>query len=134
VLRPRERRVSWLGREPRAGDVRTFEHGKVQTTKVGTVTVSGGPMEPGWRWSNDVKPIAGTDSCMVHHKSYAVSGRLHLLMDDGAEIEVGPGDAYDIPPGHDAWVVGGEPYVAIDFSNDMAGTRSPRSKSVRLYP
>src|SRR3990172_6931084 len=73
-----------------AGDTRKFEHGTVQTAKVGTVTVSRGTMEPGWRWSSDVKPIAGTDSCMVHHKGIGVSGRLHVVMDDGTEIEVGP--------------------------------------------
>lgn len=107
------------------GDARTFEHGTVQTAKVGTVTVSRGTLEPGWRWSNDVKPIAGTDSCMVPHKGYAVAGRLHIVMDDGSEIEVGPGDAHDIPPGHDAWVVGDEPYVGIDFSDEMAGYAKP---------
>jgi hypothetical protein len=68
------------------GDIRTFEHGTVQTAKVGTITVSRATMESGWRWSSDVKPITGTDSCMVHHKGYAVTGRLHVLMDDGSEM------------------------------------------------
>jgi hypothetical protein len=107
------------------GDIRTFAHGTVQTAKVGTITVSRATMESGWRWSSDVKPITGTDSCMVHHKGYAVTGRLHVLMDDGSEIEVGPGDAHDIPPGHDAWVVGDEPYVGIDFSDEMAEYAKP---------
>ena len=107
------------------GDTRTFEHGVAQTVKVGTVTVSRATLEPGWRWSNYVKPIAGTDSCMVHHKGYGVSGRLHIVMDDGTEIEVGPGDAHDLPPGHDAWVVGDVPYVGIDFSDEMAGYAKP---------
>ena len=87
------------------GDARTFEHGTAHTAKAGTVTVSRATLKPGWRWSTDVKPVAGTDSCMVHHKGYAVSGRLHVVMDDGTEIEVGPGDVHDIPPGHDGWVV-----------------------------
>ncbi len=82
-------------------------------------------MEPGWRWSSDVKPITGTDLCMVHHKGYAVTGRLHVLMDDGSEIEVGPGDAHDIPPSHNAWVVGDEPYVGIDLSDEMAEDAKP---------
>jgi hypothetical protein len=116
------------------GDVRTFEHGKVQTTKVGRVTVSGGTMGARLALVQRRQADRRTDSCMVHHKGYAVSGRLHVLMDDGAEIEVGPGDAHDIRPGHDAWVVGGEPYVAIDFSNDMAGYAKPSKQSVRLYP
>lgn len=81
------------------GDARTFGHGTVQTAKVGTITVSRGTLEPGWRWSNDVKPIAGTDSCMVPHKGYAVAGRLHIVMDDGSEIEVGPRRRARHPPG-----------------------------------
>jgi hypothetical protein len=108
-----------------AGDVRTFEHGAVQTVKIGSITVSRATLEPGWRWSNDVKPIAGTDSCMVHHKGVGISGRLHVVMDDGTEFEVGPGDVNEIPPGHDAWVVGDEPYTGIDFSEEMAGYAKP---------
>lgn len=106
-------------------ETRTFEHGTVQTAKVGTVTVSRATMQPGWRWSSDVKPIVGSDSCMIHHKGYTVSGRLGVAMDDGTEIEIGPGDAHDIPPGHDAWVVGDEAYVAVDFSEEMAGFAKP---------
>ena len=107
------------------GETRKFEHGTVQTAKAGSVTVSRMTVEPGWRWSNDVKPIAGTVSCMVHHKGVGVSGRLHTAMDDGSEIEIGAGDAYDIPPGHDAWVVGDDTYVGIDFSDEMAGYAKP---------
>jgi hypothetical protein len=90
-------------------ETRTFEHGTVQTAKVGSLTVTRGTMQPGWRWSSDVKPIVGTDSCMVHHTGVAL----------------GPGDAHDIPPGHDAWVVGDEPYIGIDFSAEMAGFAKP---------
>jgi hypothetical protein len=102
-----------------SGDTRTFEHGRVQIVKVGSTTIGRAQFEPGWRWSNDVKPIAGTDACMIHHKGYVISGRLHVVMDDGSEFEVGPGDADDIPPGHDAWVVGDEPYVGVDFSDEI---------------
>jgi hypothetical protein len=108
-----------------AGETRTFEHGAVQLVSVGSVTVGRARLEPGWRWSGDVKPIVGTDSCMVHHKGYGVSGRLHVVMDDGSEFEVGPGDAHDIPPRHDAWVVGDEPYVGVDFSEEIAGYAKP---------
>lgn len=108
-----------------AGDTRTFEHGTVQTAKAGSITVSRAMLQPGWRWSNDVKPIAKTDSCMVHHKGFVLSGRLHIVMDDGSELEAGPGDVHDLPPGHDAWVVGDEPYIGIDFSDDMAGFAKP---------
>ena len=108
-----------------AGETRTFEHGTVQTAKAGSVTVSRATMQPGWRWSSDVKPIVGTDSCMIHHKGYTVSGRMSIVMDDGTQVDIGPGDAHDIPPGHDGWVVGDEPYVALDFSDEMAGFAKP---------
>ena len=71
--------------------------------------------EPGWRWSNDVKPIAGTDSCEAPHFQYHVSGRLAIRMDDGTEFVAGPGDVTSLPSGHDAWVVGDEPVVVVDW-------------------
>ena len=74
-----------------------------------------GTYEPGWRWSEHVKPIAGTDSCQAPHLLYCLSGRMHVAMDDGTEAEVGAGDVASIAPGHDAWVVGDEPCVAVDF-------------------
>jgi mannose-6-phosphate isomerase-like protein (cupin superfamily) len=76
--------------------------------------------EPGWRWSENVKPIAGTDSCESHHFFYTVSGRMHVVMNDGSEGEVGPGDVARIDPGHDAWVVGDEACVTIDFGASAA--------------
>ncbi len=106
-------------------ETRDFPNGRAEILGIGGGEVGRLVLEPGWRWSNDVKPIAGTDSCMVHHKGYGVSGRLHIVMDDGTEMEVGPGDAHDIPPGHDAWVVGEAPYVGIDFSDEMAGYTKP---------
>jgi quercetin dioxygenase-like cupin family protein len=74
-----------------------------------------GTFEPGWRWSEHVKPIAGTDSCQAPHLLYCLSGRMRVAMDDGTEAEIGPGDVASIAPGHDAWVVGDEPCVAVDF-------------------
>src|SRR5437867_2542384 len=106
-------------------DVRAFDHGKAEVAKAGNVTVGRATLEPGWRWSNDVKPIAKTDSCQVHHKGYVISGRIHVVMDDGAEGEAGPGDVYEITAGHDAWVVGDKPYVAVDFSEEIAGFAKP---------
>lgn len=84
------------------------------------VTVSGGPVgravfQPGWKWSEHVKPIAGTDSCQSAHVGYYVSGRMVVRMDGGEEMEFGPGDVAVIPPGHDAWIVGDEPCVVIDW-------------------
>ena len=76
--------------------------------------------EPGWRWSESVGPIAGTDSCQVHHNGFVVQGRLRIRMDDGAESEVGAGDVFVCSPGHDAWVVGDEQVVVYDFAGGMA--------------
>lgn len=84
------------------------------------VTLQSGPVakavfEPGWRWSDHIKPIAKTDSCQTRHLAYVLSGRMHVVMDDGSEMELGPGDAVSIEPGHDAWTVGNEPCVMVDF-------------------
>ena len=89
------------------------DHGQAAVVHVAGKPVLRGTFEPGWRWSNNLKPIAGTDSCQVSHFGY--SGRMHVAMDDGSEMEIGPGDAVAIPPGHDAWVVGDEPCVFMDF-------------------
>ncbi|GAA2771363.1 cupin domain-containing protein [Streptomyces showdoensis] len=71
--------------------------------------------EPGWQWTKHVKPIAGTDSCQAHHVGYVVSGRIKVVSDGGDSAELGPGDFYEIQPGHDAWVLGDEPCVALDW-------------------
>ena len=75
--------------------------------------------EPGFRWSESLKDSAGTDSCQVRHTGYVLSGRLRVRMDDGTEAEVGPGDVFVVPAGHDGWVVGDEPFEALDFSPEM---------------
>lgn len=90
--------------------------GRVDLVRVGGATVGRGIVEPGWRWSEHAKPIAGTDSCQVAHTGYVVSGRMGVRMDDGGEGEARSGDAFAIPPGHDAWTVGDEPCVFVDFS------------------
>jgi hypothetical protein len=97
-------------------EVREFPHGHVDLVTVGDATVGRAEFEPGWRWSQDVKPIAGTDSCQAAHTGYVLSGRMHVVMDDGAEADVGPGDAVMIEPGHDAWIVGDKPCVMLDFT------------------
>lgn len=96
-------------------DTRAFPHGKVDIVHLDDVVVGQMTYEPGWRWSTDVKPIAGTASCQYHHLGYTLSGRLRAQMPDGTELEVGPGDMFEIPPGHDAWVVGDEPWISVDF-------------------
>lgn len=90
--------------------------GTVEVVRMGDVTVSRSTFKPGWRWSQHVKPIVGGDSCQVHHHSFVTSGRLTVRSDDGGQEEFGAGDIWDIPPGHDAWVVGDEAVVALDFS------------------
>jgi uncharacterized cupin superfamily protein len=97
-------------------ETRPFEgNGKADVVELAGRTIGRGEFEPGWRWSENVKPIAGTDSCEVSHLGYCVSGRMKVFMDDGSEGEVGPGDAFAIPPGHDAEVVGDETCVLLDF-------------------
>jgi mannose-6-phosphate isomerase-like protein (cupin superfamily) len=76
--------------------------------------------QPGWKWSNDVKPLAGTNTCQVHHNGYVESGRMTIVMDDGATFDVGPGDVFVCPPGHDAYTVGDEDCVVLDFSSSAA--------------
>jgi class 3 adenylate cyclase len=101
-------------------EVRAFPHGRVEIYEMDDVVVGRTVFEPGWRWSKDVRPIAGTDQCMYHHMGYVISGLLRVLMPDGVEMDIGPNHAFEIPPGHDAWVVGDEPWVTVDF----AGMRS----------
>jgi hypothetical protein len=95
---------------------RTFGHGHAEIVNLGGSTVGRTVFEPGWRWSQDVKPIAKTDLCQVDHAGATISGRLHVRMADGKEFEMGPGDVGTIPAGHDAWVVGNEPCVMIDWA------------------
>ena len=100
-----------------ADEVRPFAAlGRVEIVNIGGGVVGKATFEPGWRWSEHVKPIAGTDSCQAAHLGYVLSGRQAVRMDDGTELEYGPGDVVSIPPGHDAWVVGGEPCVVLDFA------------------
>jgi hypothetical protein len=99
-------------------ETRPFEgKGKADVVKLAGRDVGRGTFEPGWKWSSNVKPIAGTDSCEVFHVGYVLSGRMKIYMNDGSEQEIGPGDAYAIPPGHDAEIIGDEPCVALDFGD-----------------
>jgi class 3 adenylate cyclase len=98
-----------------SNDVRTFPYGKVEVVELDDTAVGRMSYEPGWRWSKDVKPLVNTDGCQNHHLAITLSGRLRIAMPDGTELEVGPGEVFESPPGHDAWVVGDEPWVAVDF-------------------
>lgn len=97
-------------------EVRPFEgNGRADVLDIGGRVVGRTTLEPGWKWSRNVKPIAGTDSCQVSHLGYCLSGRMKVIMDDGSETEASSGDVVAIPPGHDAEVVGDEPCVFLDF-------------------
>jgi hypothetical protein len=100
-------------------ETREFPNGKLEISSVGGTMVGRATFQPGWRWSESVKPIAGTDSCQVAHKGYVIAGRMGIKLDDGTEFEMGAGDAYDIPAGHDGWVIGDEAFVGVDFSPAM---------------
>ena len=96
-------------------ETRTFEKGKLELVKIGGATVGRGIFQPGWRWSTCVKPLAKTKSGEAPHFQYHVSGTMHVVMDDGTEGDCKAGDVSLLPPGHDAWVVGNEPVVVVDF-------------------
>ena len=96
-------------------ETREFPNGEAQIVSIDGAQVGRMIFQPGWRWSNDVKPIAATDSCEAPHLQYHVSGRLAIRMDDGTEMVAGPGDVTSLPSGHDAWVVGDEPAVVVDW-------------------
>ncbi len=96
-------------------DTRTFEKGRLERVHTESGTIGRLRLQPGWQWSEHLKPIAQTKSCEAPHFQYHVAGRLRLRMDDGTEFEAGPGDVTGLPSGHDAWVVGNEPVVVVDW-------------------
>ena len=96
-------------------ETRPFKaHGHMDVITLGDFTLGRGVFEPGWRWSNDVKPIAGTESCQTRHTGICLSGRMSVRFDDGSELDVAPGDVVALQPGHDAWTVGDEACVMLD--------------------
>lgn len=101
-------------------EVRTFDHGKLDVINLGSHVVARALFEPGWKWSESIKPKVGTDSCQKHHVGYATEGRLHVVTDDGADFEIVAGDLYEVMPGHDAWVVGNDNFVGIEFEGKTA--------------
>jgi quercetin dioxygenase-like cupin family protein len=97
-------------------ETRNFPNGNAQLVMLEGTTFALVTFEPGWRWSESLKPIAQTESCQVLHTMYHLSGKLHVVMDDGTEEEYGPGDISLIPAGHDAWTVGDEPALCLDIN------------------
>jgi hypothetical protein len=96
-------------------EVRIFPKGKLDLIKIGGAMIGRAVFEPGWKWSTSVKPLAKTNSCEAPHFQYHISGTLKVVMDNGSEFECKAGDVSLFPTGHDAWVVGYEPVVVVDF-------------------
>jgi hypothetical protein len=97
-------------------ETRPAGSGEARIVNLGDVAIMQITLPPGWGWSKDAEPIAGTESCQAPHLAYHVAGRLRVRHDDGAEEEFGPGDLGRTAPGHDAWVVGDEPAVMLDIT------------------
>ena len=110
-------RVSYFGAKSfdHSDEVRTFEKGKMEVVHLGEITLGRLTFQPGWKWSESVKSIAGTDLCEEAHIGCCISGRLKIVQSDGREIVFRAGDAMSVPSGHDAWVVGDEPVVLVDW-------------------
>jgi len=105
-----------------ADEVRTPDKAKVEIVKLGDATVGRATFQPGWRWSECIKPVVGGDSCQVEHLGVILSGRLGARHNDGTEVEVGPGEVFHVEPGHEGWVIGDEPVVSIEFQSESAAT------------
>jgi uncharacterized cupin superfamily protein len=97
-------------------ETRTFDKGKLEIANLGNISIGRFRLEPGWKWSTSVKPIVKTVSCQAPHTQYIISGKIKVKMDDGREEEFQAGDVAYIPPRHDAWVIGNEPLIGIDFT------------------
>jgi class 3 adenylate cyclase len=102
-----------------------------QVVVLGEVYVARSVHEPGWRWSEHVKPVVGTPSCQHHHRGVVLSGQMEIETDTGARRRIGPGEAYEVPPGHDSWVVGDEPMVTIEFTG-VRGWAKPTDAGERV--
>jgi class 3 adenylate cyclase len=122
MVRPQHRRLE------APNEVREFPSGRVEIYEIGDAVVGRQTFQPGWRWSESVGPIAGTPSCEYHHMGYSFAGHVRIELDDGSTYEIQAGEAYEIPPGHDAVVLGDQPWIALDwagmrsFARPMAGS------------
>ena len=101
---------------------RAIDSGQIDVVHLAGSTAARATFEPGWRWSTSIKPVVGGDSCQNHHVGYALSGAIHVQTDGGEELEIGPGDVYEILPGHDAWVVGDDTFQGLEFQSKTAET------------
>lgn len=113
-------------------EVRSFPNGNVEIVMLDEIAVSRFVFQPGWRWERDVGPIAGTDTCQHRHVGYTISGSLTVRMNDGTTLTIGPGDTYEIPPGHLAWVEGDAPWESVEFTSGHAFAKSPEALGERV--
>jgi len=113
-------------------EVRPYTGGRTEIFEMDDFVIGRMIMEPGWTWQKNVRPIAGTDHCMYHHLGYVVSGTLHVSYDDGREATIGPDEMFEMPPGHDAEVVGDEAWVAIDFRGARSYARPVVASADRI--
>jgi len=113
-------------------EVRPYELGQNELFEMDDFVIGRMIMNPGWHWRTHVRPIAGTERCMYHHLGYVVSGTLHVELEDGTEDDIGPQEMFELPPGHDAWVVGDEPWVAIDFRGARSYARPVAASGDRV--
>src|SRR3954452_5863212 len=100
-----------------ANDVRTFPNGRAEIVTIDESVIGRVTYEPGWRWSKDLAPIMGTPTCQLHHFGYSISGVMRIVMDGGPVLDIPPGSAFEIPPGHDAWVLGDEPWITVVWTS-----------------
>lgn len=103
-------------------EIRTPDKTTVAVVDLGDHKAARATFQPGWKWSECIKPIVGTDSCQASHVGLALSGRMHVVHEDGTEADIEPGSAYRIAAGHDAWVVGDAPFVGYEFESVTAAT------------
>src|SRR5581483_7864844 len=106
-------------------EIRKFPHGEVRLVTIDDIVFGEFTFHPGWKWSEHVKPIAGTEQCQHHHVGFVVQGQLHVTMKDGTTMDFVAGDTYEIPPGHDAWVVGDETYKGLEFAGARTFAQPP---------
>jgi class 3 adenylate cyclase len=112
--------------------VRDFHAGRIEVVNLDETAIGRFVFEPGWRWSRDVAPIVGTESCQNRHVGYVISGQLHVVMTDGTELDILPDDAYEIPPGHDAWVVGEDTWDTVEFTSARNFAIAPEAIDERV--
>jgi class 3 adenylate cyclase len=112
-------------------EVRTFPNGFVEVINLDEIAVCHFVFQPGWDWTKDVAPVAGTKSCQHRHVGYTMSGTLCVRMDDGSDLKIGPGEAYEIPPGHTAWVEGDVAWESVEFTSGHAFAKSPEEMGER---